>query len=87
MTSKSKPAKTKNTIIVRPGREALQGFLRTNSKLFNVSELERIAGLSGSTLRHICAGSREMQQDEYNRLKSSMLPKLCECVLFLQNYD
>lgn len=84
----SSPGKHVAPVIFRyPGKQELSGFLKENSKLFNLSELERVAELPNSTLRHICAGSRSMQTDEYQKLKRAVLPKMCEFILLLQHYD
>lgn len=89
-TAKKKPAGKRNTstpIFRYPGKQELAKFLQANSKFFNLSEFERTCGFSSGTLRHISAGSREMQPDEYERLRVAILPKLCEFVLLLQHYD
>jgi hypothetical protein len=79
-------AKQQGPLYRLPGKKQLQGFLQANSKLFNYSELERMCGFSSGTLRHFCAGSRTMQDSEYETLKEKVLPKLCEVVLLLQWY-
>jgi len=71
---------------MQPGKDAVSSYLRANGALFNVSEMERMAGFAPSTLRHICAGNRSMKSEEYERLQTAILPKLCEFVMFLQNY-
>jgi len=86
--AKSKPTKQKPvSIVMEPGEQAVASYLRKNGALFNVSEMERMAGFAPSTLRHICAGNRSMKTEEYKRLQSVILPKLCEFVMFLQNYE
>ncbi len=69
-----------------PGPQQLQSFLKAHSKLFNYSELERMCEFSSGTLRHFCAGTREMKNAEYVKLQEIVLPKLCEVVLLLQYY-
>lgn len=70
-----------------PGPVQLQSFLQKNSKLFNFSELERICSFPSGTLRHICAGSRKMDHQQYEKVQELILPKLCEFVVLLQLYD
>lgn len=70
-----------------PGKVELTGFLKANRGLFNLSELERACEFPSATLRHICAGSRPMENDHYKKLKELLLPKMCEFVLLLQHYD
>jgi hypothetical protein len=80
--------KTKDKEIYRyPGPTQLQAFLQVHSKLFNFSELERICLFPSGTLRHICAGSRPMTNDQYKKVQELILPKLCEVVLLLQLYS
>jgi len=72
-----------------PGKEQLQGFLRENKDLFNFSEIERISQIPQSTLRYICAEksvARTLREIDYQKLKTAILPKMCEFVLLLQNY-
>jgi len=83
-----RPGPVKPAEIFRyPGKVELAGFLKSNSKLFNLSELERVCEIPSSTLRQICATGREMRTDEYQKLKKVLLPNLCELVLLLQHYD
>lgn len=70
-----------------PGPVQLQSFLQKNSKLFNFSELERICSFPSGTLRHICAGSRKMDNHQYQKVQELILPKLCEFVVLLQLYN
>lgn len=61
-------------------------FLRRNSKLFNLSELERACKFSSGTLRHIAAGTRDLDRSQYRAIQEIVLPKMCEVAFILQNY-
>ncbi len=79
--------RTKEKEVYRiPGREQMQLFLAKHSKLFNFSELERMCGFPDGTLRHICKGTRDMDNRQYQKMQEIVLPKLCELIFLLQNY-
>lgn len=69
-----------------PGPVQLQCYLVKHSKLFNFSEIERLCELPSGTLRHICAGSRDMDHRQYAKMQEIILPMLTEIVFLLQNY-
>jgi hypothetical protein len=54
--------------------------------MFNFSEIERLCEFPTATLRHICAGSRLMDNTQYKKLQDVLLPKLCEMVVLMQLY-
>jgi hypothetical protein len=84
----AKTTPTKDKEIYRyPGKEQLQYFLTKHSKLFNFSEIERMCSFPGGTMRHICAGTRSMDNSQYKKVQEIVLPKLCEFVFLLQNYS
>lgn len=80
-------AKAQKEIYRYPGKQQLTAFLKENSKLFNLSELERQCNFPSGTLRHICAGTRDMDNQQYKKVQQIILPKLCEVVFLLQNYN
>ena len=79
--------KTQQEIYRMPGRKQLQAFLRLHSKLFNLSEMERVCSFPDGTLRFIAAGSREMDNSHYKTIQEKILPKMCEFVVLLQMYE
>lgn len=80
--------KKKKTLVLElpPGRRAFEATLLANSKLFNLSEWERLCDLPSGSLRHIRTGSRVATHEQYVNLQKTILPKLCEMVFTLQNY-
>jgi hypothetical protein len=78
---------TNNKQIQRiPGTKQFQLFLKENGDIFNFSELERLCDFSIGTLRYVTKG-RELTIQQYRKVQKCVLPKLCEAVFLLQNYD
>lgn len=69
-----------------PGKQGLQGFLNDNSRLFNITQIEKIAKIPDGQLRHICVGSKNIEDKHFELLRKNFLPYLCQFVLLLQHY-
>lgn len=79
---------TKQKEILRlPGTKQFQAFIEANHKLLNFTEIERQCRFGSGTLRYICAGTRAMTDDQYRTIQKVILPKMCEFVFLLQNYE
>jgi hypothetical protein len=78
--------KLKRQLVIAPGKEVLQDFMKINGQIFNVSEIERMCELPNGSFRHIRAGSRILHETQYKQIQAILLPKLCELVYILQNY-
>jgi hypothetical protein len=69
-----------------PGTKQFTAFIRANPDFFNLSAIERLCDFPNGTLRHIRAGTRIMQPEQYKKIQEVILPKMCEGVLLLQLY-
>lgn len=76
----------KRILHIQPGAAGFQDFLQRNADLFNLTEIERLAGLPNGTLRHIRTGNRVATFSVYEKVREKVLPKLCEGAFILQNY-
>lgn len=82
MATKKKNA----TIQLEPGRKAFTTILAMNADILNLSEIERIGGITPGALRHIRTGGRVATAEQYKQLQKELLPKLLQLVFVLQNY-
>lgn len=81
------PAKKKRELRVAPGPEVLKAFMQANSSMFNLTEMERMCKLPNGSFRLIRTGSRNVTAEQYKKMRDEILPKMCEFVFLLQNYQ
>lgn len=79
--------KTKADIHRFPGPQQLTLFFQLVGDIFNMSEIERQCKFPSGTLRHVRTNGRPMRDSEYKKLQEILMPKMCELVFLLQNYQ
>lgn len=74
------------TIQLEPGRQAFTKILAMNADILNLSEIERIGGITPGALRHIRTGGRVATADQFKQLQKTLLPKLLQLAFVLTHY-